>query len=87
MVRNWLYPLELAWGSLSLALLPSPHKASSPHLSASCLHREPNTWCPPSFSLLLLQQSCRSALSLSLPPPLQLPVSGRKPNQACGKPP
>lgn len=29
--RSWLHPLELAWGSLSLALLPSPHTALSPH--------------------------------------------------------
>lgn len=78
------YTPRTGLGSLSLALLPSPHETLSPHLSAG---REPRYLVPPPTSVLLLQQSCSSVLSLSLPSPLQLPVSGRKPNQARGKPP
>lgn len=48
--KEWVVGGEkLAWGSLTLALLLLPYKALSPHLSASCLHREPSTWCPPPF--------------------------------------
>lgn len=67
----------------SVALLLQPQEAMRPHLSSSCLARDPSAYWPLSF----LQLFCDSVLSLYPSIPLQLPVSGRKPNQAGGKPP
>ena len=82
-------PLELAWGSLSLTASLSPQGFESPLCQPATYTGSLGTWrpalllFPSSFSSRPVAQPC---LCLSLPP-LQLPVFGKKPNQACGKPP